>query len=368
MMASRSRAASAPSRSGRARAGVVLLAEAVNPRTFKTYADAVASFKSWIGPELVATVYSSEQAMSTAAEMYVQHLFDNGAPKSHASAMVCGVSYFTPLFSAALKVARKQLVGWSKFEPSKQRPPMPAVLVYIIAYIWAQRGHLDRAVAILLAFDAYLRVSELVSIRLQHISLPKDEGAEVQGAFALERTKTGENQSVRLRKGATTTLLRALVTHRLREGGDKLFTFTTGHFRKWIKAECTSLGLGDIGFTPHSLRHGGATADFLRGMSVNDIQFRGRWRCFESLRRYLQQCESLFLQQRLPQVLQDLAACLNMDMNPGALPPASFAPLVLGAVSARVASTAPRGRAGGLPPLAPGTRGRARSLRAVPRA
>ena len=126
-------------------------------------------------------------------------------------------------------------------------------------------------------------------LRLQHISLPKDEGAEVQGAFALERTKTGENQSVRLRKGATTTLLRALVVQRLREGGDKLFTFTAGHFRTWIKAECTSLGLGDIGFTPHSLRHGGATADFLRGMSVNDIQLRGRWRCFESLRRYLQQ-------------------------------------------------------------------------------
>ena len=118
----------------------MLLAEAVNPRTYKTYADAVASFKSWIGPELVATVYSSEQAMSTAAEMYVQNLFDSGAPKSHASAMVCGVSYFTPLFSAALKVARKQLVGWSKFEPSKQRPPMPRRSSCTLLRIYGRSG------------------------------------------------------------------------------------------------------------------------------------------------------------------------------------------------------------------------------------
>ena len=367
MMASRGRAASAPSRGGRARAGVVLLAEAVQPRTFRTYADAVTDFKKWIGPRMLPVVYGSERAMSKAAETYVQHLFDTGAPKAHATAMVCGIAFFTPLFGASLKVARKQLVGWNKFEPSKQRPPMPAVVVYVIAYIWATRGHFDRAVAILLAFDAYLRVSEVVGIRLQHVSLPKDEGAEVQGAFALERTKTGENQSVRLRKGATTTLLRQLVAQRLHEGGDKLFTFSTAQFRTWIKDECEFLGMGEAGFTPHSLRHGGATSDYLRGLSVNDIQFRGRWRAFESLCRYLQQCESLFLQQRMPQFVRDLARCLSLKMDPGALPPASFAPLVLRAVPDRSLVTAPRGRASGLPPLAPGTRSRARSSRAGPR-
>ena len=140
MMASRGRAASAPSRGGRARAGVVLLAEAVQPRTFRTYADAVTDFKKWIGPQMLPVVYGSERAMSGAAEKYVQHLFDKGAPKAHATAMVCGVAFFTPLFGAALKVAKKQLVGWGKIEPSKQRPPMPAVLVYTIACTSGPRG------------------------------------------------------------------------------------------------------------------------------------------------------------------------------------------------------------------------------------
>jgi hypothetical protein len=79
MMASRRRATSAPS-SGRARAGVVLLAEAVKPRTFKTYADVVDGFKACIGPGLVARVYGSERARAAAAELYIQHLLDKGAP------------------------------------------------------------------------------------------------------------------------------------------------------------------------------------------------------------------------------------------------------------------------------------------------
>jgi hypothetical protein len=143
-----------------------------------------------------------------------------------------------------------------------------------------------------------------------------------------------------------------------------------GCFRKWLKATCHVLGVGSIGFTPHSLRHGGATADFLRGLAVADIQFRGRWKCFESLFRYLQQAESLSIQQRLPTALTDLAPLLGVSLGPEALPPASFAVFLLEACPTAVVrlTPAPRlGRPPGLPPLAPGSRARGRSARAGPR-
>jgi hypothetical protein len=107
--------------------------------------------------------------MAAAAEMYVQELFTSGAPKAQATAALAGVAFFSPLHSPALRMARKLLKGSARFEPSQQRPPMPAFLAYLIAHIWAQQGHLDRAVAILLAFDAYLRVSELVGINVADI-------------------------------------------------------------------------------------------------------------------------------------------------------------------------------------------------------
>ena len=117
------------------------------------------------------------------------------------------------------------------------------------------------------------------------------------------------------------TLLCELVRRCIARGDKHLFSFTAGRFRKWLKATCQELGFGSIGFTPHSLRHGGATADFLRGLAVADIQFRGRWKCFESLCRYLQQAESLSIQQRLPKALTDLAPLLGVGLEPEALPP-----------------------------------------------
>ncbi len=101
-----------------------------------------------------------------------------------------------------------------------------------------------------------------------------------------------------------------------------------------------------------------------------DIQFRGRWKCFESLCRYLQQAESLSIQQRLPTALIDLAPLLGVGLEPEALPPASFAALLMEACPAAVVlpPPAPRlGRPPGLPPLTPGSRARGRSARAGPR-
>ncbi len=155
-------------------------------------------------------------------------------------------------------------------------------------------------------------------------------------------------------------------------GQARLFPFTAGRFQKWLKATCHVLGVGSIGFTPHSLRHGGATTDFLRGLAVADIQFRGRWKCFESLCRYLysrrNRCRSSNDCRRHSQTL--IAPLLGVSLGPEALPLASFAALLLEACPTAVVrlTPAPRiGRPPGLPPLAPGSRARGRSARAGPR-
>ena len=62
---------------------------------------------------------------------------------------------------------------------------------------------------------------------------------------------------------------------------------------------------------PHSLRHGGATYDFLRGMSIEQIMFRGRWVSMESARRYVQTCKALLIRQRVPQHLHDVGTLLG---------------------------------------------------------
>ena len=59
------------------------------------------------------------------------------------------------------------------------------------------------------------------------------------------------------------------------------------------------MGWGDeedrVPYVPHSLRHGGATCDYLYagGESLEDILFRGRWASMKSTRQYIQQGPAL---------------------------------------------------------------------------
>ena len=52
---------------------------------------------------------------------------------------------------------------------------------------------------------------------------------------------------------------------------------------------------GSVPFVPHSLRHGGATADYITQGSrfLEDILFRGRWASVKSTRHYIQQGPAL---------------------------------------------------------------------------
>ena len=70
-------------------------------------------------------------------------------------------------------------------------------------------------------------------------------------------------------------------------GNDHIFPFSLNQFEKEFKQSVTTLKLGKLRLTPHCLRHGGASHDYLAELrSLHDIQQRGCWASFESVRRY----------------------------------------------------------------------------------
>ena len=67
----------------------------------------------------------------------------------------------------------------------------------------------------------------------------------------------------------------------------KLFPFTLNQFEKVFKESTERLQLKKLKLTPHCLRHGGASHDYLFGVrALVDVQARGCWASFESVRRY----------------------------------------------------------------------------------
>ena len=67
-----------------------------------------------------------------------------------------------------------------------------------------------------------------------------------------------------------------------------------------FKAAAASLGLQAEHFTLHSLRHGGATHDYVRAVPIEDILLRGRWRSNNTARIYIQSGRALLVAHQTP--------------------------------------------------------------------
>src|SRR5205807_2262177 len=94
-----------------------------------------------------------------------------------------------------------------------------------------------------------------------------------------------------------------------------IFAFSPDLLRRLIRNACSALGV-TTPYVPHSLRHGGATFDFLRTGSVEHVQFRGRWKSLDSVRRYVQTARALLAALDVPSSLNALGATLSDGLTP----------------------------------------------------
>ena len=152
----------------------------------------------------------------------------------------------------------------------------------------------------MVAFHIFCRAGELLRITRGDVVVPQDSrlsfANQDMGVF-LRDTKTGKNQYVSITDPQIAQLLLMLslsTAHR-----DRLFPFSNSKWLRWIKKACRSLDIAHH-FVVHSLRHGGATNEFISGTPLQRIQMRGRWKCFESMLTYLQQGRAVLIARSLP--------------------------------------------------------------------
>jgi integrase len=114
----------------------------------------------------------------------------------------------------------------------------------------------------------------------------------IYASIKLAITKTGINQSVSITNVGIATLLKDLVHYNnvnLNMNSHGLvFGMNAQTYRSLFHRACSSLGFESIGYTPHSLRHGGATYLHMNGMDVKNLMLIGRWRSESSLTIYVQ--------------------------------------------------------------------------------
>jgi hypothetical protein len=249
-----------------------------------------------------------------------------------------GVEHFLPGTEKRLHLARRSLRGWNNLRPPLSHAPLNWALTCLIAAELSQMNHPGAGIAVLLGFDCYLRISEIGNMRRGDVVDLLAEGQPTREAsqggsttlLSIPLTKTWENQSVQVRRRVVAGLLDSWIRYVDGvTGGDrnaKLFP-APGEFRRLFYEAQRRLGWeqddGSVPYVPHSMRHGGASCDYLMYGSgkLEEILFRGRWGTLKSTRHYIQQGPALMVAAttRIPRWQRELgnfmAAAIRLYIN-----------------------------------------------------
>jgi integrase len=272
----------------------LLMGARVAPATSTAYKKAYDKFQHFITHTAPHTTETPSD-MDKALQVYITHLYDLSTTKSRSEAekAFCAVLFYRPDVKFSLHFSSAMLKGWTQLHPSMSKPPLTWTVVVLLASTMASYGHFDAGLATLLGFDCLLRISEYCNFLISDVILPDNRvvGSTQQTSLRIRRAKTGKEQSVAIWH---VDVLRLLMIHLRRHSRDdprttKLFAFTAPVYSMIFKNALASLSMSHLGFTPHSLRHGGASQLYRQNHSVETIRERGRWSVNSSaFRTYLQ--------------------------------------------------------------------------------
>ena len=284
--------------------GWFLLQSAYTASTLNNYRRAVKQFLQWCNHTNLsdASVTTPAQLDDTLTD-YFHHIFveNDGRGKQKAANTIYGIRMLMPRLKYELLTAEFALRQWKKLRPPESYPPFSWELAVVIAVQMVRRGYVRYGVGVLLSFDCLLRVSEMAALRREDVIDPRNRSVSADFQYVslrIRRAKTGANQSVDVWNSTVATLLRWVVDHTA--PGAPLFPGGVTAYRRVFNQVRDELGLSDR-YGTHSLRHGGATALYLRGVSIETILFRGRWESHKSARTYIKTSKGLLMSMKTPE-------------------------------------------------------------------
>lgn len=281
-----------------------LASQRLKPSTRIKYSAAVQSFLSFHRISQPHLLEMPSRRIDRMLVSFIEHQYRLDAGIALSQHAMSGLSFLDPHLRDRLVCSGATLAAYRQHRPVTSWMPLTIELVTVLSLSMSLLGRRAESVAILVAFDGYLRISEYLQLRRQDIALASDGrlGSAYTGmAIRLRHTKTGPDQWVTIESPTVIGIFTAYLDERRFAPQERVFTFTAHALRSLLRSVSERLGLPHLSrLSPHSLRHGGATSAFLRGRDINYIQHRGRWQSTKSVWRYIQQGASMLLTQDCP--------------------------------------------------------------------
>lgn len=249
------------------------------------------------------TRFVTMHQLDTALEAFGEHLFLEGLSKYVLTCALQNVNLVYPCWPTSARtnfpLTKASKKGWSNLEPGTSKDPCPLEIAFWIAYDLVQHNMAYFAAAVVLGFDTYVRPGMLCQLTSDNVIPPARRLHQKYSHWTLLlrpeelRNPSKANQfNDSLVVGSTGRewigeLLGRIYTLQCDPGDSRLFSFTLNRFEKEFKNSTKRLKISHLKLSPHCLRHGGASHDYLFGIrSLVDVQARGCWATYESVRRY----------------------------------------------------------------------------------
>jgi hypothetical protein len=286
---------------------------AIAEATYRAYSREVAGFVLWCRQSGRLQSLRSVARLDLVLMEYLHWLHPRRG-KGACQNVTSGLVHFLPQAKGRLPHSALAMRGIHRVQPTKQAAPVPWHVAVLLAW-WQSRVHGRRyGVATVVGGHCMLRISELLGLRTTDIivrnddRMGRDNGSMI---LRLRKTKAGLVQSVSVDDVGVEGLLMDVL--RRTAPGDRLFPFSAYKYRASMAMACKHLRLPRR-FTPHGLRHGGATAFWMRHRNLDQLALRGRWSDKRSCLRYMQEGEMAYVDQHVPPPALVLALHLAKDV------------------------------------------------------
>ena len=241
-----------------------------------------------------------------------RHRSTKGKALSQIKHALLGCQHLAPRLRGKMMTAWQNVKVWEEEKSSRMRPPLPLPIWVCMAGIARGRSLVVNssserslwyclAVMLEIGLLCMLRPGELLKLKHDDVSLPGDYNlSNSQAAICVtspkNRRQFGERQFVCLQNANTIAWLRDIHKENSQE---RLWPSSRHVFVKMFKQITAELEITSCGFSPASLRPGGATMYFSKGVSIPVLRFMGRWTVEKSLEHYIQQAMATQIMNKL---------------------------------------------------------------------
>ena len=277
----------------------------VSKRERAARAREVSKFFGASEPQLdVSSVELSE--LVPALLVYAQLMYDRDESLGRFRQLLLGIQDVRWQFKGMMSRAWDVVRTWEALEPTCSHVPVPAVLFKAFVSVALLLGWTDVAILIVIMFTGLLRPGEAVCLTRDDVVLPSDLVDDHPVAFVrISRHKTvlkAGQQHVAIRDINVVSFLERVLP--ALPSSVRIFRFTPQTFRKRWDVLCERVGVvaGADGFTPASLRAGGATFLYSRGTPIPEIRWMLRHVGESSTAHYVQEAGAALASAKLPRL------------------------------------------------------------------